>query len=637
MERRTRFIIVVSVVVILVAAGVGGYFALRNSTVAATCRSGEKTVICIDQAELPDSLDPAVSFSSPGWGAVQQVYQGLIQYNGSSDTNFSGILAKSWTVFYNPITGLESYRFYLRPGAHFSNGDPFNAYVQWYSLYRSLLLMQGPQFILEENFYSTNFNTTNPLSYYSLLSNDTAANATLATDLNSWNFFDPNSTEIDLMGEPAQSFQVIDNLTIQLNLGYGYLGTNYTYFLASLSCPGFSAVDPAVVDANGGIQVGNVANDYLTTHTVGTGPYLLENYDPVEGGGYTLVPDPHYWGMAAAAAEPWNNNLQPANTTVDISFQPTLDVTIADLINGDVEGAEFDYIGPSSINTLLGHPNLVVEPMPIDVSVASGGWWVYLNQSVYPFNNLSVRAAVAHAINYNEIIQEAFGGYAQQWVGPVPPSYPYNNNVTAMLPYYSYNLTLAKQEIADSPCANDACKGTTLTYSYLDIGSSWAETAEFLASDLSAIGLTVNVMPISLPDLYVEQSVNSNGMCVSATSANGGPYFLGQEFYSSDYVSPDDWTQNDAYSLGSANRCMAGYNNATVDQLVFQAAAETNVTNLTSDYAAMTTAMYYNYSEIWLVVPTSVSVFSVNLQGIIINAMGDAEPSCLLFNTQWLS
>jgi len=636
MEPRHRNIIVIAVVVILVAAGIGGYFALRKSSVSATCGPNQTTTICIDQAELPDSLDPGVSFSSPGWGAVQQIYQGLIQYNGTSVTNFSGILAKNWSTSYDPATGFQSFTFYLRTGVHFSNGDPYNAYVQWYSLYRSLLLIQGSQFILEQNFFSTNFSTTSPMSYSSPLAAVQAANTSLAADLNSWNFFSPTPAQVALMSEPNQSFQVINDLTIALNLGFGYLDSNYTYFLASLSAPGSSAVDPAWIDANGGVKVGDVSNDYLTTHTLGTGPYLLEDYNPVEGGGYTLAPDPNYWGKAAAAAEPWNNNLQPANTTVDISFQPTLDVTISDLINGQVQGAEFDYIGPSSIDSLKGHSNLDVEPMPIGVSVAAGAWWVYLNQSVYPFNNLSVREAVAHAINYNEIIQQAFGGYAQQWVGPVPPSYPYNNNATVNLPYYSYNLTLAKQEIANSPCADNACSGHTISYEYLDIGSSWAETAEFLADDLAAIGLTLNVLPISLPDLYVEQSV-SNGRCVSATSANGGPYFMGQEFYSSDYVSPDDWTQNDAVSSGSANMCMAGYHNASVDQLVYQAAAESNATNLTSDYGRMTSLMYYNYTEIWLVVPTSVSVFATNLHGIVINAMGDAEPSCLLFNTQWLS
>jgi len=638
MDPRRRNIIVIAVVVVLIAAGIGGYFALRNSSVTATCGGSERTTICIDQAELPDTLDPHVTFSTPGWAAVQQVYQGLVQYNGTSNTDFTGVLAKNWSVSYNPLTNFTSYTFHLWPGAHFSNGDPYNAYVQWYSFYRSLLLAQGPQFILEQNFFSTNFSTTSPLTYYMAtnLTEIQDANTTLANDLNSWNFDTPTPTQLAMMELPLQSFQVIDNLTLQLNLGYGYLASNYTYLLATLSAPNSYAVDPVWVTAHGGVQVGNVQTDYLASNTLGTGQFLLQDYNPVEGGGYTLVPDTSYWGMAAALTEPWNPNLQPANTTFDVIFQATIDVTISDLINGRVAEASFAYIGTSTIGSFQGHSNVIVDPLPTVVGATSGSWWVYLNQSIYPFNNLSVREAISHAINYNQVISQAFGGYAQQWVGPVPPAYPYNNNVTAKEPYYQYDPSLAQQEIQNSPCANNACQGTKINYEYLDISSDWATVANILTNDLKAIGLTINALPISLPDLYVEQSA-PGGKCVSSTSSLGGPFYMGQEFYTSDYISPDDWTQNDAYSLGSANMCMAGYNNATVDGLVYQAAAESNPTALTADYSTMTQLMYDNYTDIWLVVPTSFAVYASNLHGVIINPMGSAEPYAILLNTQWLS
>ena len=641
MEPRRRNIIVIAVVVVLVAAGVGGYFALRSSSVSSTCGPGQRTTICVDQAELPDSLDPQVTFSTPGWAAVQQVYQGLVQYNGTSVTSFSGMLAhNNWTMTNNPLTNFTTYTFYLRSGVHFSNGDPYNAYVQWYSFYRSLLIAQGPQFILEQNFFSTNFSQTDPLSYFSPIDAIKAANNTLVNDLNSWNFLSPTASEIQQMSEPYQSFQVVNNLTIQLNLGYGYLDSNYTYLLASISSPNSCAVDPTWVDANGGVGVAEV-NSYLTTHTLGTGQYILQDYSAVEGGGYTLVPDPNYWGAAAWSTETWNTNIQPANTTVVIEFQATLDVTISDLLSGKVAEASFAYIGTSTVSQLQGHSNVIVDPLNITVSSTSGAWWLYLNQTAPagahdPFTNLSVRAAVAHAIDYNQIIKEAFGGWATQWVGPVPPGYPYDNNMTAKLPYYSYNITLAQQEIADSPCAHNACAGTTLYYEYLDIGADWAEMAQFLVHDLAQIGLTVVAIPISLPVLYVEQAMSS-GQCESATAANGGPFWMGQEFYTADYVSPDDFTVNDAYSAGSANMCMAGYSNATVDNLTYAAAAESNPANLTADYATMTSLMYYNYTDIWTVIPTSFAVYSTNLHGVIINAMGSAEPYALLFNTQWLS
>jgi peptide/nickel transport system substrate-binding protein len=644
MRPRTRNIIVIAIVVIIIAAGVGGYYALQHATTS-SCGPSQTKYICIDQAEIPDSLDPDVTFSTPGWAAVQQVYQGLVNYNGSAVTNFSGVLASNWTVTsnYNPDAGINTstYTFQLRTGVVFANGDPYNAFVQWYSLYRSLLLAKGPQFILEQNFFSTNFDPSNPLSYYAPLANSTAANTTLANDLNSWNFASPNATEIQDMELANQSFQVINNESIALNLGYGYLATNYTYLLASISAPNSYAVDPSWVDANGGISIANV-NDYTASNTLGTGPYVMNGYNPVGGGGYTLTPNPKYWGASAYATSPWNNNLAPANTSVEVIFQDTIDITVNDLKNGQVQGASFAYVGPSTIAQLQGFSNVVVDPLSTIYGATSGSWWIYLNQSVYPFNNLSVREAIAHAIDYQQIISQAFGGYGSQWVGPVPPSYPYYDPQN--LSPYPYNLTLAQQEIADSPCAANACASTSMNYMYLNVGADWADTAQFLEQDLAKIGITINPVGVSLDELYEEQGFDSDGQCVSATSANGGPFFMGQEFYTSDYISPDDWTQNDFVSTGSANECMAGFNspasaayNATYDSWVYGAAGDANPSDLTSYYTNMTQTLYENYSEIWLVVPTSFAVYTTNLHGYIFNPMASAEPFAIGFNTQWLS
>jgi ABC-type transport system substrate-binding protein len=649
MKPKTRNIVVVAVVVVLVAAGVGTYYVLQHSPAVSNCGASETKYICIDQAEIPDSLDPASTFTTPGWAAVQQVYQGLVNYNGSSVTNFSGVLASSWTTSYsyNPdVAGnITTYTFELRQGVVFSNGDPYNAYVQWYSLYRSLLMAQGPQFILEENFYSTNFNPTNPLSYYSSNASASAANATLASDLNSWNFLTPTSSEISMMELPNQSFQVINEYSIALNLGYGYLASNYTYLLASISAPNSYAVDPAWVDANGGVQVGDV-NGNAATNTLGTGPYLLSNYNPSGGGGYVLQPNPKYWGAAAHQATPWDINLAPANTSVEVIFQDTIEVTTADLLDGHVQGASFAYIGPSTIQQLEGHSNLVVQALPTAYGATSGSWWIFLNQSVYPFNNLSVREAIAHAIDYQQIIQEAFGGYASQWVGPVPPSYPFYN--PSNLPPYSYDLSLAYKEMANSPCANGACKGDTIKYMYLTPGADWSDTASLLQTDLAAINITIQPVPINLPDLIAEQGYSS-GDCASNTTLNGGPFYMGQEFYTSDYISPDDWTQNDFLASGSANKCMAGFNsvnlpsyNSTLNNLTYVAAAapDSNATDnatLDSYYSTMTQAMYDNYTDIWLVVPTAFAVYASTLHGFVQNPMASAEPFAIGFNTQWLT
>jgi len=620
--RKTR-IIVVAVVVLVILAGIGVYLFLPKV-------SASSKVIKIDQAEVPDSLDPGVTFSTPGWAAVLQVYQGLIAYNGSSVTNFVGVLSQGWTHTPDGLT----WNFTLHPGIHFSNGDPCNAYVLWYSLYRSLMLEQGPQFILEQNFFTPDLSAPTGLNYYSNLTDIQAANATLVDDLNTWDFSNPSAAAITAMGLANQSFRALSPSLIQLNVGYGYLGmVPYNYLFASLGAPTSYAVDPIVVDANGGVQEGQV-NDFLATSMVGTGPYLLSAYSGQGGGGYSLTPDANYWGASASALEPGNLMIQPANTSVQVIFQDSLDITVNDLTAGNVQAASFAYVGPSTIQALQGKAGVVVQPLDTIYGATGGSWWVYLNVNQAPFDNLSVRMAIAHAINYTEIIDQAFGGYGSQWVGPVPPSYPYYN--PAGLSPYPYDLALAQAEIAASPCAANACAGTPISYAYLDTGLDWSETANFIVSDLAKIGLTIKPVPISLDNLYTEQTL-SNGVCTTTTAANGGPFYMGQEFYTSDYISPDDWTQNNAYSGGSANLCMAGFANDTVDYDTYAAASDLNPANLTAYYTEMTQIMYDSYSEIWLVVPTAFAVYSTNLHGMILNPMGSAEPYVLQFNTMWLS
>src|SRR5207245_11226367 len=86
---------------------------------------------------------------------------------------------------------------------------------------------------------------------------------TMTTALNTWNFAAPTTTQIAYMEAAGQSFQVVDNLTLKVNLGYGYLGAvPYSYVLSTLAAPVSAAVDPAVVQANGGVTA-NAASSWM--------------------------------------------------------------------------------------------------------------------------------------------------------------------------------------------------------------------------------------------------------------------------------------------------------------------------------------------------------------------------------------
>jgi peptide/nickel transport system substrate-binding protein len=647
MDPKWNKVIAVIVVVILALAGIGVYYEVQaRSSASASCALQSTDPIEVDQAETVATADPQWAASTPGWGMVQQIYQTLVMYNQSSLTTFTGVLAQNWS------TSGDGYHwnFTLRSGVHFSNGDPFNAYVMWYSLNR-LLAMEGiNQYLLSENFWFPG------VSYYSPAAQVASALANVTTDLNTFNFTAPTAPELAVMEAGNQSFQVLAPNEIELNLGYGYnavynattgnyTGVPYSYLLAEMSTPGAAAVDPVVIDKNGGVT--NGPNSWMASNAMGTGPYTLSSFSQIVG--YTLTPNPDYWATSAAAAEPWNNNLQPAKATIDVIYQEDPSATVEDLKTGAVASASFAYLGPSTISELQGLPCVTVQNLnakSIAFSGAGGSWWVFMNQSVFPFNNWSVRAAITHAIDYQEVIQDAFGGYAFEWVGPVAPGHPYYN--PANLAPYPYNLTLAKQEIADSPCANNACAGMDFNYEYLSTSVDWQDAATVIQDDLGEIGITINPVGVTLDQFYNEQTIDPNtGKCTSAETVAGlGPFYIGQDFYSSDYISPDDWTQNDFLSYGSANICNSGFNNgaeanynASLDNLVLEAAGSSNATFLTQAYAEMTEIMYQNYTNAWFAVPDLFAVYSPLLQGWQSDQtpMGSTEVDTMGWNTAYIS
>src|SRR5207249_12092933 len=77
---RTIRIIVILVVIILAVSAATASFVLTQSS---ACNFQTTNPLIFDQPERPDTLDPHVTFSTPGWGTVPHVYQSFVNYNGS--------------------------------------------------------------------------------------------------------------------------------------------------------------------------------------------------------------------------------------------------------------------------------------------------------------------------------------------------------------------------------------------------------------------------------------------------------------------------------------------------------------------------------------------------------------------------
>jgi peptide/nickel transport system substrate-binding protein len=549
----------------------------------------------VEEGSQPDSLDPAVTFETPGWEVVDQVYQGLVAPNGTSVTTYVGVLAANWSVSSDGMT----YTFYLRKGVHFSNGDPFNAYVEWFSVYRSLIMNQAPEFILGQNLAYTN-----------------GVNFTInASILNSINYFDPSPQNLSVMEYPYQSVQVIGPYTIAFHLGYGYNGDYpFSSFLATLTTPLSFAVDPRVVEEHGGV-VANQTNAWMETHAVGTGPYELKSWIPGES--VTLVKNPNYWGNNLPPSQ-WNYAIRPAIINTITIYYKSASARIADLKSGVaqmIEAPDTDYSVLKSI------PGVNVTILPIIFGSSQNIFYVYMDPSFTPFQNLLVRKAISYAIDYQGLIKTVLDGLGVQYIGPVPPGFPYYHRATAGLQNYTYNPVKAAELLAQAGYQATLPNGTVLNpkgmpfpavnFLYDSDSATQTYTAQIITQELQAIGIPAKPSPLTSQGYYG----------VIDATGNSTEYPMGLSYYSEDYTASID------YVTALVEDDMAGtsaYYNATVYNWTVQAAITSNPQLEAELFANITRAMYNQYWFIWLFVPYFLAIHTDNIAGIIPNPAGSA-------------
>lgn len=166
-----------------------------------------------------DSFDPDNAFEMDGLAAINNVYEGLVEYvPGSSEIR--GLLAKDWTISDDGLT----YTFNLVDGATFHDGTPFNAEAVKTSFERR----RDGELIL---------------SYFL------------------WN---------------VKDIQAPDEHTVILTLGMPQPS-----LLDSLASPwGPKVISPKALADNGG---GKAASAWLDTNAAGTGPFKLTSFERGQG------------------------------------------------------------------------------------------------------------------------------------------------------------------------------------------------------------------------------------------------------------------------------------------------------------------------------------------------------------------
>ena len=613
----SRTVTVLAIIIVLAVAGIGVYAAglgsgngsttsssTTSTTTTTTSSAAARSSIVVEEGLQPDSMDPAVTYQTPGWEVVNQVYQGLVSYNGTSATTFLPVLAQSWV---ESPSGLN-YTFTLRHGVTFSNGDPFNAYVEWYSVYRTLVMNQAPAFILGQNLVPGNgvtFNIT-----------DAA--------LNSINYANPSPANLTYMKGAEQSVQVIDQYTISFNLGYGYNGPSpYNAFLQTLTTPMAMAVDPAVVKANGGVVAGT-PNSWMETNAVGTGFYTLQSW--VQGQSVKMVKNTAYWGASLAASE-LNDAIRPAILDTVIIYYKTTSARIADLQSGAAQIIEAPVSNYAAVKAISG---VTVTKLPIAFGSAADTYYVYMDPVAFPaFNSTLVRQAVTQAIDYKSLLHAVLNDQGVQWVGPVPLGFPLYNETTQGIAPYSYDPVAAAHALANAGYQATLPDGTQLNpggakfpatdFMYDSDSPTQTLSAQIIQGDLKSIGMDLTLAPLASAQYFA----------VTALSGDSNTtYPIGINYYTEDYSATIDYVSAlTTYLVGTS-----AYSNSTVLNWVVTASTSADQATVVRALQNITMAMYSSYTDAWLFVPYQLSINQNNVVGMVPNLQGSGAGYFLYYN-----
>jgi peptide/nickel transport system substrate-binding protein len=202
-----------------------------GSAISLGGRDPNTLVVAVD-AFLPD-FDPASYFLLSGIVTNYGIYEGLVRMKGSSATDIEPVLAESWTT--NPDK--SAWTFKLRSSVKYSDGTPFDA------------------------------NTLKD-AYTRTITAGLGAGSTLSTYIT----------------DPGKQMVARDAGTIVFDLGSPV--PRFDLLLASQYGTG-------IVNPNVEKQGKNQGHDYLSSHSAGTGAYMVESVQPNDQ--VTFVRNPNYW------------------------------------------------------------------------------------------------------------------------------------------------------------------------------------------------------------------------------------------------------------------------------------------------------------------------------------------------------
>ena len=312
----------------------------------------------------------------------------------------------------------------------------------------------------------------------------------------------------------------------------------------------------------------------------GTGPYVIEKYNPAE---YLVVKkNPNYWQKGLPKLD-------------GISFRPVLEdaTRVAMLRTGEAQFV--DVVPPEQVSRLKETPNVVIDAAPSIVQRQ-----IYLNNTKKPFNDVRVRQALNYGIDKHAMIKVLFKGYATPATGVAPNGIDYAKQFGE----WPYDPKKAKELLAAAGYPN----GFTATLWAASNSSANQKMLQFLQQQYARIGVKLQVRAletgqrVSLVQSVGPEKSTSQMFCWGWSSSTGEL----------------DWVMRPLLATSSfppSNSNYAYYSNEKLDGLLTAALKTTDRAEKTKIYDEAQELVWNDAPWVFLVADQNIAAYSKNLTG----------------------
>lgn len=333
-------------------------------------------------------------------------------------------------------------------------------------------------------------------------------------------------------------------------------------------------LDSATVMAHAGSDQGQ---SWLATNDAGTGPYQLAP-GTTDGGNIVVNRFAGYWNFSPR---------RPASVVFKRIDESSTQREA--LLAGDITYA--NNLSQSDANSLSG-ASVKEANLPV-----INQQYVYFNTTTGPTANVLVRRALQMAFDYQGALKKILAGVGQVAAGPLPLGMP----CEATFAPFSQNLTAAKALLAQAGYSH-----LTLTMRYQPEITEQAQEAVLFQSDLSSIGVTLNLVPITFADYL--KTLGSNSTIPQMMLLADNPQIPNVGSFLTQFYGPD--------SQGS-NR--SGFSDPHVDALLEAAASTNDPTAQCQDYEQAQKIIYDAATAVDLFTIPWPLGYSAKLAGVVVS------------------